>query len=68
MRSQSSKTPSSARSGDSSPEALVAAIEGTKDLIGFGGTFTFTAADHNGLGTDDLSLYKVTSGAWEPTE
>jgi branched-chain amino acid transport system substrate-binding protein len=54
--------------GDSSPEALVAAIEGTKDLIGFGGTFTFTAADHNGLGTDDLSLYKVTSGAWEPTE
>ena len=54
--------------GDSSPEALVAAIEKTKDLIGFGGTFTFSATDHNGLGTDDLSLYKVTSGAWEPTE
>ncbi len=54
--------------GDASPEALTAAIESTKDLIGFGGTFTFTAADHNGLGADDLSLYKVTSGAWEPIE
>jgi branched-chain amino acid transport system substrate-binding protein len=54
--------------GDSSPAALAAAIEGTKDLVGFGGTFNYSATDHNGLGVDDLSLYKVSSGAWEPVK
>ncbi len=54
--------------GDASSEALTAAIEGTKDLVGFGGSFTFSPTDHNGLSADDLSLYKVTAGAWEPIQ
>jgi branched-chain amino acid transport system substrate-binding protein len=54
--------------GDTSPAALTAAIEGTKDLLGFGGSYTFSASDHNGLTADDLALYKVTSGAWEPIQ
>ena len=53
-------------SGDASPKALRDAIEGTSGLIGFGGTFNYTATDHNGLTTDDLSLYKVDNGAWTP--
>ncbi|NTU70830.1 MAG: ABC transporter substrate-binding protein [Coriobacteriia bacterium] len=50
--------------GDTSPAALTASVEGTKDLIGFGGAFTFTPTDHNGLTADDLALYEVSGGAW----
>jgi len=44
------------------------AIEATSKLGGFGGVFTFSANDHNGLTADDLSLYVIKSGAWEPLQ
>ena len=47
---------------------LNAAIEGTKDLIGFGGTYTYTPKDHNGLTTSDLALYKIQGGTWVPIQ
>ena len=50
--------------GDTSPAALTAAVEGTNGLIGFGGTFTYSPTDHNGLTAEDLSLYSVSSGTW----
>ena len=40
--------------GDLTPEALRDADRGHDRLVGIGGTFTFTAADHNGLTEDDL--------------
>jgi branched-chain amino acid transport system substrate-binding protein len=52
--------------GDASPGALRNAVEGTSKLVGFGGAFTFSPTDHNGLTADDLALYKVNSGAWAP--
>jgi branched-chain amino acid transport system substrate-binding protein len=52
--------------GDASPKALRDAIEGTSGLVGFGGSFTFSGTDHNGLTTDDLALYKVQGGTWAP--
>jgi len=50
--------------GDTSPKALTAAVEGTKGLVGFGGAFTFSPTNHNGLTAEDLSLYQIKSGAW----
>jgi len=52
--------------GKTEPAALRDAVEQTKDLVGFGGPFTFTATDHNGLTTDDLALYRITGESWEP--
>jgi len=49
-------------------EALNAAVEGTKDLIGFGGKFTFSPTDHNGLTEEDLQLYVIRNGQWEPLQ
>lgn len=46
------------------PAELRDAIEQTDGLVGFGGTFTFSETDHNGLTTDDLSLYRVEGGTW----
>lgn len=54
--------------GDTSPQALTAAVEGTKGLVGFGGTFTFSPTDHNGLSADDLAFYEVASGSWTAVE
>lgn len=54
--------------GDTSPQALTAAVEKTSGLIGFGGTFTFSPTDHNGLGSDDLAFYEVASGSWTAVE
>ncbi len=51
--------------GDTDPAKLNAAIEATKALIGYGGSFTFTPTDHNGLTSNDLTLYVVKNGAWE---
>jgi branched-chain amino acid transport system substrate-binding protein len=53
-------------SGDASPKALRDAIEGTSQLNGFGGAFTYSSTDHNGLTVDDLALYTVKAGAWAP--
>jgi len=50
---------------DADPEALRDAIEETDGLVGFGGTYTFSATDHNGLTSEDLSLYRFTGGTWE---
>ncbi len=53
------------RAGDNpSAEQLRDAIEQTADLTGFGGSFTFSATDHNGLTADDLALYKIQGGEW----
>ena len=49
-------------------KALNKAIEETKDLVGFGGKFTFSATDHNGLTEGDLQLYVIRNGQWEPLQ
>jgi branched-chain amino acid transport system substrate-binding protein len=57
------------RAGEDPDAAAVnAAIEGTKDLVGFGGVFTYSASDHNGLTSDDLALYVVKDGEWVPVQ
>jgi branched-chain amino acid transport system substrate-binding protein len=43
-------------------------IETTKGLVGVGGTFTYSATDHNGLTEKDLVMYRVESGAWKLAE
>lgn len=40
------------------------AIEATSGLAGFGGTFSFSPSNHNGLTTEDLALYRVEGGKW----
>ncbi|MDO8914709.1 MAG: ABC transporter substrate-binding protein [Coriobacteriia bacterium] len=58
-----------ARSGaDPTGPKLRAAIEETKGLIGVGGTFTYSATDHNGLTERDLVIYRIESGAWKVVE
>ena len=52
--------------GDTTPAKLRDAIEQTKGLVGFGGKFTFSATDHNGLTEQDLALYKIENGTWVP--
>jgi branched-chain amino acid transport system substrate-binding protein len=57
------------RAGDDvTPETLREQIEATSELPGFGGSFTFTETDHNGLVFDDLALYRVENGAWVSAE
>ncbi len=51
--------------GDTDSAKLNTAVEATKDLVGFGGSFTFSPTDHNGLTSDDLTLFVVKNGAWE---
>jgi len=51
-------------SGETDPARLRDAIEQTDGLIGFGGTFTFSATDHNGLTESDLALYRIENGTW----
>lgn len=51
---------------NASPAELRDAIEQTQDLVGFGGVFSFSATDHNGLAADDLSLYRIEGGTWVP--
>jgi branched-chain amino acid transport system substrate-binding protein len=52
--------------GDTDPVALTKAVEATKALTGFGGVFTFSDKNHNGLTAEDLALYRIANGAWEP--
>ncbi|MEZ5126060.1 MAG: ABC transporter substrate-binding protein [Thermoleophilia bacterium] len=49
---------------DADAAAIRDALEATDGVVGFGGTFTFSATDHNGLTADDLALYEITNGAW----
>lgn len=44
--------------------ALRDAIEATNGFAGIGGTFTFSATDHNGMTANDLVMYEITNGAW----
>jgi branched-chain amino acid transport system substrate-binding protein len=46
------------------PEELRGEIEQTKDFPGIGGTFTFSATDHNGMTASDIVRYKVENGKW----
>jgi len=50
--------------GDVTPEKLRDAIEATDGLIGVGGTFTYSAEDHNGLTANDLVMYRVENSQW----
>ena len=50
--------------GDTDPAKLTKAVEETKGLTGFGGVFTFSPANHNGLSAEDLALYRITGGTW----
>jgi branched-chain amino acid transport system substrate-binding protein len=54
--------------GDTDPTKLTKAVEATKGLTGFGGDFTFSEKNHNGLTAKDLALYKIANGAWEPVK
>ncbi len=49
---------------DADGAALRDALEQTDGVVGFGGTFTFSADDHNGLTAEDLALYEVSGGTW----
>jgi branched-chain amino acid transport system substrate-binding protein len=49
---------------DADSAAIRDALESTDGVIGFGGSFTFSADDHNGLTAQDLALYKVEGGKW----
>jgi branched-chain amino acid transport system substrate-binding protein len=40
------------------------AIEATKGFVGIGGTFTYSATDHNGMTEGDLVTYVVKNGAF----
>lgn len=50
--------------GEPTPSALRDAIEATQGFVGIGGTFTYSADDHNGLTKSDLVMYRVEGGAW----
>lgn len=50
--------------GELTPAALRDQIEKTTGFVGIGGTFNYTATDHNGLSENDLNMYKVTGGTW----
>lgn len=54
--------------GDIDPVALRDEIEKTSGMIGIGGTFTYTAEDHNGLSEKDLVMYRIENGAWTLAE
>lgn len=50
--------------GDVTPAALRDEIEKTSGFVGIGGTFAFSAQDHNGLTENDLTMYEIKDGAW----
>ncbi|MRS12427.1 MAG: ABC transporter substrate-binding protein [Actinobacteria bacterium] len=54
--------------GEATPAALRDAIEATDGWIGVGGTFSYSAEDHNGLTEDDLVMYVIEGGTWKLAE
>lgn len=50
--------------GDADGAAVRDALEATDGWIGIGGTFSYSADDHNGLSEDDLVLYVIEDGTW----
>jgi len=37
-------------------------------MVGIGGTFTYSADDHNGLTDKDLVMYRIENAAWTLAE
>jgi branched-chain amino acid transport system substrate-binding protein len=54
--------------GDLTSAKLRDAIEGTTGFIGIGGTFNFSATDHNGMKASDLVTYEIKNGEWTVLE
>ena len=54
--------------GDVDPAVLRDEIENTDGWIGIGGTFTYSADDHNGLTENDLVMYRIQDGTWTLAE
>lgn len=54
--------------GEITPDALAAEIAKTDGLVGIGGTFKFSAEDHNGLTAADLTMYEIREGNWTLAE
>jgi branched-chain amino acid transport system substrate-binding protein len=50
--------------GDATSAQLRDEIEATKGFVGIGGTFNYSATDHNGMTASDLVTYEVAGGAW----
>jgi branched-chain amino acid transport system substrate-binding protein len=50
--------------GEVTGESLRDAIVDTSDFVGIGGTFNYSADDHNGMAASDLVMYRVEDGAW----
>ncbi len=40
------------------------AIEATDGFVGIGGTFSYSADDHNGMSENDLVMYEIKDGVW----
>jgi len=51
--------------GEVTPVVLRDALESTNGWIGVGGTFTYSATDHNGLSEKDMVLYRIENGTWQ---
>lgn len=50
------------RKAGTNPDALRAAIEGTRNHVGVSGVFNITPQDHNGLGPDSMVVVQVQNG------
>jgi branched-chain amino acid transport system substrate-binding protein len=50
--------------GEVTSASLRDAIEKTSGFVGIGGTFTFSATDHNGMQASDIVMYEIKGGAW----
>lgn len=50
--------------GEADGQAVRDALEATDGWIGIGGTFSYSATDHNGLTEKDLVLYVIENGTW----
>jgi branched-chain amino acid transport system substrate-binding protein len=48
--------------GSTKPDAIAAALEGTRNFAGTAGSFNLSADDHNGLGMDSISMITVRKG------
>lgn len=51
--------------GELTSKALRDEIENTKGFVGIGGTFNFTATDHNGLTESDIVMYEIKNDTWQ---
>jgi branched-chain amino acid transport system substrate-binding protein len=50
--------------GDETPAAIRDQLEKTRNFCGIGGTFTYTALDHAGLGKDAFVLVEIKNKDW----